>query len=528
MIRFLHRSAVLGFALCVSGACLEAQTPRPRLVVMITVDQLRPDYFDRYRNQLIGGLARLLSSGAVFSDAYQDHAVTETAVGHATILTGRYPARHGIISNSLGVGDTAFPLVDVRGAGASPYRFRGTVLMDWLKVADVRSRGLSLSIKDRGAILPMGRTREQVYWYARGIMTTSTYYATTLPDWVKAFNARGLPARNAGRAWDLLLPDVQYQEVDGQLWENGGRNVSFPHALPADSQAAAGGLAGTPFGDEYLLAFALEGVQTLGLGAGAAPDLLSISLSSTDYIGHTFGPNSREIHDQVLRLDRALGVFLDSLYKLRDSNAVVVALSADHGVTPVVEYTTTVEKGRADRVDFDGFARTMDSLLVWRLGPNTSGRYVEFADGILFMKRRVMEARGVRVDSLVEAWTREVRRSPWVLRADTRRTLAEADTTKDAIARRWRHSLPPDVPVELLVTLKPGSVWAGQVAAMHGSPHDIDAKVPLIIKGPGIRAGTYRRRAATVDLAPTLAELLQILPLEPLDGRVLTEALGGR
>lgn len=525
----MKRALALTFLAALAPAAF-AQTaaPRPKLVVMITVDQLRPDYLDRYKTQLTGGLARLVAGGAVFTQAYQDHAITETAVGHATMLAGRWPAHHGIISNSVGVSDSAFPLVEGRGPGASPYRFRGTVLMDWLKVADPRSRGLSVSIKDRGAILPMGRTREQVYWYGRGVLTTSTYYGTTLPDWVQAFNTRNLPAQNAGRTWDLLLPADKYPEPDSELWENGGRNVAFPHQLPADTAGAVAALAGTPFADDYVLAFALQGVQTLSLGTGPAPDLLNISLSATDYIGHGFGPNSREIHDQVLRLDRALGAFLDSLYRLRDSNTVVVALSADHGVTPIVEYTTTVEKGRADRVSFDAFARTMDSALVWRLGPSTRGHYVEFADGVVLLQRRIMEARGVKVDSLVDAWQREAKRSPWVLRVDTRRTLAQVDTAKDDIGRRWRHLLPPDVPAEVLTTLKPGSVWAAPVPAMHGSPHEIDAHVPLIIKGAGVKAGTYRFRVNTVDLAPTLAVLLQVSPLEALDGRVLTEALGSR
>lgn len=527
MIRYPSLRLPLLLAVALPAAAT-AQTPRPKLVVMITVDQLRPDYFDRYKAQLTGGLARLVAGGAVFTDAYQDHAITETAVGHATILAGRWPAHHGIINNALGVGDSTFPLVEGRGAGASPYRFRGTVLMDWLKVADSRSRALSVSIKDRAAILPMGRTREQVYWYARGLFTTSTYYAAALPDWVKAFNARGVPAQSVGRTWDLLLPPDKYPEPDGELWENGGRDLVFPHRLPTDTAAALGSLPGTPFADDLVLAFALEGVQTLGLGRGTAPDLLNISLSATDYIGHGFGPNSREIHDQVLRLDRTLGAFLDSLYRLRDSNSVIIALSADHGVTPIVEYTTTVEKQRAARVSLDTFARAMDSALVWHLGPSGRGRYVDFADGVVFIQRRAMEARGVKVDSLVDAWLRETRRNPWVQRTDTRRTLATADTAKDAIARRWRHELPPDVPAEVLITLKPGSVWAAPVPAMHGSPQDADAHVPLIIKGPGVRAGTYRQRVNTVDLAPTLAELLQVSPLEALDGRVLTEALGVR
>src|SRR2546430_3888287 len=149
--------------------------PRPRLVVVITVDQLRPDYLDRYRSQLTGGLALLLKEGAVFTEAYQDHAVTETAPGHSTILSGRWPAHTGIVRNTAGVQDSTAPLVGVTGLGASPARFRGTALFDWLKAAEPGARALSVSGKDRGAILPPRRAQEQVYWYAGGYFTTSRY-----------------------------------------------------------------------------------------------------------------------------------------------------------------------------------------------------------------------------------------------------------------------------------------------------------------------------------------------------------------
>src|SRR3989440_3654525 len=150
--------------------------PKPRLVVVITVDQLRPDYLDRYRPQLKSGLAMLLKQGAVFTEAYHDHAITETAPGHATILSGRWPAHTGIIRNLAGVQDSGAPLVGVSGPGASPARFRGTELFDWLQAAEPTARALSVSGKDRGAILPIGRAKEQVHWYARGVVTTSRNY----------------------------------------------------------------------------------------------------------------------------------------------------------------------------------------------------------------------------------------------------------------------------------------------------------------------------------------------------------------
>ena len=189
-----------------------APAPRPRLVVVITVDQLRPDYLERYRPQLKGAFATLLKGGAAFSDAYQDHAVTETAPGHSTILSGRWPAHTGISRNLAGVQDPAAPLIGVNGPGASPTRFRGTELFDWLKAADPGARALSVSGKDRGAILPIGRAKEQVYWYSAGYFTTSRYYADSLPTWVRIFNGQRVPFHAAGTLWTLFLSERDYPE----------------------------------------------------------------------------------------------------------------------------------------------------------------------------------------------------------------------------------------------------------------------------------------------------------------------------
>src|SRR2546426_7018884 len=217
---------IRSFCLLLAGAGL-APAPKPRLVVVITVDQLRPDYLDRYRPQLKSGFAMLLKQGALFTDAYQDHSVTETAPGHSTILSGRWPAHTGIISNATGVLDSTAPLIGVDGPGASPARFHGTEFFDWLKAADPNARALSVSRKDRGAILPVGRAKESVYWYQSGFFTTSRYYADSLPAWVRLFNGRRVPFRAAASGWTLLLAERAYPEPDSEPYENGGRDVTL-------------------------------------------------------------------------------------------------------------------------------------------------------------------------------------------------------------------------------------------------------------------------------------------------------------
>jgi len=192
-------------------------TQTPKLVVFITVDAMRPDYLPRFAQQLTGGLGRLYKGGAVFTNGFQDHAITETAPGHSVTMSGRFPVHTGISANTAGVNDTTASLIGALGLGASPFRFRGTTLTDWLIAKDPRTRVLSVSRKDRAAILPIGRSKQPVFWYApNGIFTTSTYYGSSLPEWVCAFNARKLPASYAGKAWQQLLPDNAYGEPDSR------------------------------------------------------------------------------------------------------------------------------------------------------------------------------------------------------------------------------------------------------------------------------------------------------------------------
>ncbi len=492
----------------------------PRLVVYITVDQFRASYLESYRAQLTGGLGRLLRGGAYFPNAYQDHAVTETAPGHSVTLAGRFPRGTGIVKNGAGVNDPQARLVGRDGPGSSPFRFRGSTLIDWMRAADPDSRALSVSRKDRGAILPLGRAKQQVYWYMAGDFTTSTYYADTLPEWVRRFNARREPQSYAGKSWTLLLPASAYPEPDSVPVEGGGRDFVFPHRLPADS-TVANALPNYPFMDQVTLDLALEGVNALGLGAGDHTDLLAVSLSTTDAIGHRYGPESREIHDQVLRVDRMLGVFLDSIYRLRDPSRVVVALAADHGVTPFPElHARTPEEARAMRVNARPFLTAFIGELVRKGVP---ARAFVFEDYMLTVDRAAFDSARVNADSAIADFVARARRVPGVARVEYTAQLASLDTVHDAVARRWLHMLPPDLPIPVVLTLKPGYV-AG-ASAEHGSPYDADAHVPMLFYGAPFRPGRYVRTVRVVDLAPTLARAIRVRPTQRLDGRVLTEAL---
>lgn len=521
-LRLLSQGSALLF-LAAHGAGSQTPASRPTLVVFFTIDQMRPDYFSRFEKQLNGGLARLYRAGAFFENAYQDHAITETAPGHSVTLSGRFPRSTGITTNTLGVQDDRARLLSGASPGASPFRFRGTTLIDWLRVADPRSRALSISRKDRGAILPLGRAHEEVYWFAPDRFTTSTYYHDTIPTWIAQFNARQLPERYAEKQWTLLLPEREYPEPDSVPLENGGRNYTFPHRFPSDSSAAARVLAAFPMMDEVTLQAALAGVEALRLGRGPQTDLLAISLSTTDAVGHAFGPDSREVHDQILRLDRYLGAFLDSLFKLRDSTRILVALTADHGVQPFPAIHAARVRGAVARyADVDpAYADLLASIAA--RGIDTSA--LQFAEGMLLVDRSAFARAHVDVDSTLRHFAEVVRKVPGVGRVDFVRMLAQADTVRDVVARRWLHMLSPELPVELVVSLEPYAYWAGTTIATHGTPNDEDAHVPVAFWGAAIRAGRYGEFARVVDIAPTIAHALGVPPLERLDGHVLTRAL---
>ncbi|MEZ4585902.1 MAG: alkaline phosphatase family protein [Gemmatimonadales bacterium] len=493
-----------------TGSVPAPRVERPTLVLFVTVDQLHPDYLRRYRSELHGGLARLLDGGAVFTQAFQDHAITETAPGHASTMSGRFPKHTGITRNILGVNDPQWTLIGTDELGASPSRFQGTTLTDWLTAVDSGTRAFSVSMKDRGAILPIGRSRQQVYWFAmQGFFTTSIWYADTLPTWVRRFNQRDIARRMAGRSWNLLLPESRYAEPDSSPYEFFGRNTTFPHEYPSDSSRAALIFRITPMMDELTVDFALEGFDQLQIGRGPSTDVMAVSLSATDGVGHYWGPESREIHDQILRLDRQLGRLIEEVFRRVDSTRVLIALTADHGVGPIPELHGKLRVRLGPAV---AAARTA----VAAAGGDSSA--VDVESGALFLPDSGWSAGA-------EAFVAAARAIPGVLRVDRFADLKRRDLAHDKIARRWLNMFPPEIEPAVVVTLDEGNVYDYPVVATHGSPHDYDAHVPMIFYGPAFRTGRYDEFARVIDMGPTLARALGVEPTEPIDGQPLNSAL---
>jgi arylsulfatase A-like enzyme len=274
--------------------------------------------------------------------------------------------------------------------------------------------------------------------------------------------------------------------------------------------------------DDFTLQFALEGLQRMQLGTGPQTDILAISLSTTDAVGHAYGPDSREMHDHILRMDRYLGAFFDSLYKVRDSSRVIVALTSDHGVAPYpgVKSRDPNEGAAYVRAALDTAWAAQDRVAA---ALKDSTRFI-WDTPYLLVNRNALSAGGLSPDSVINAFVAAERKVPGVLRVDRVRDLARADTTTDVVARRWLHHLTPGLPVEVVVTLRPYNYWS-PANATHGTVHDYDAHVPVLFYGAPFKAGKYDEFARVVDMAPTLAAVLNTRPLEKLDGHVLRSAL---
>ncbi len=490
-----------------------------RLVLSLTVDQLRGDYLDKFSRDFTGGFARLLREGVYYPNGRQDHAVTETAPGHATIMSGRSPASTGILANDLGVGDANHPLLGSTAGGASPWRFRGTTLVDWMKVRDSATRVLSVSRKDRAAILPIGRLVAPIYWYSQGKWTTSKYYADTLPTWLTSWNARDPIKALAGTSWQLGRDPSTYAEPDDRPFEFGGKNTTFPHAIPADWTMASGEIENSSIMDSLTLDVAITGTQALRLGQRDGIDFLSISLSTLDAVGHRYGPGSREVHDHMLNLDRWLGHFLDSLARTVPLDQVVISLTADHGVT---EYP---EAGKGGRVSITPALNALSRSLLQRYGLKLGATN---QSGFVLANVADLRARGINVDSISAALATTIRAMPGVKRVLTPRDLARAPRS-DAAAMIWRREVSSEAQWLVAVSLQPDWIWGtGKTSTTHGSTNTNDMWVPILFRVPGVPAARITTIARTIDIAPTLAAILGVRPTELVEGLPLPAARGPR
>jgi hypothetical protein len=518
----------------------------PALVVVIVIDGLPQEQLVKYRDLYgPGGFQRLLNEGAWFGDAHHGHAVTLTGPGHASVLTGTYPYRHGIIANEwidrnalaqvYCTGDTAHTYIGDETKkldGTSPANLRVTTVGDELKYANNgQSKVVTVSGKDRGAILLAGK-RGTAYMYMdkSGRFASSTFYMKEHPEWHTRFYSGKPQDKWMGQAWTLLLPEAAYARsmVEGQPWQRAfvGGSRGFPFVLPKSEKPAEyyAQLTRTPFGDEATLDFARAAIEGENLGRNPAgvTDLLGVSLSTHDYVNHGFGPESRVSQDHLLRVDRALAGFFDYLDKRIGLDKVLIALTADHGFMNAPEYSASIGLGGA-RLNSAKLITDLNEALAARFAVKNLALRLSYPTIILdqaaiaksFLNRAEIEAVAQRFllgfPGVANVYTRTQLENG---------SLPELPLTAQVL-RAWNRELSGD----LYLVQNAFSLFGGLVAT-HGSPYTYDTSVPLVFYGmTWIKPGKYPRAAAVADIAPTLAYLLEIRPPSGSEGRVLEEIL---
>jgi predicted AlkP superfamily pyrophosphatase or phosphodiesterase len=543
-----------------------AMRKRPRLVLLIVVDQFRYDYLERFGDLFVpNGLKRLMNNGASWTQANYDHMPTYTAPGHATLMTGAWPAETGIIGNDWPDRDsgrfvtsvtdaTAAVLGGVEGdIASSPRRLMASTLGDEVRLqTNDRSKVVGISVKDRSAILPAGRHANAAYWFNQrnGRMISSNYYFNQLPAWVQSFNDSKPADKFFGQRWERLLPESEYLKragLDSPLWENigtvAGDTNAFPHTITGGASSANDtnfylALDYTPFSNDMLLAFTEQAITNEHLGEDADVDVLTVSFSANDYVGHRYGPYSQELMDITLRVDRSIAALLDFVDAHVGLQNTLVAFTADHGVAPIPEHANALNLP-------GGRIKSEDVLRAMRLGisarynpkntqPDPTADYVQkfgdrdgFYNGNLYFNPAALKRDGVNSEEIERTACEAAMTVPGISRCFTRTQLQSgAISPADPIARRVLHGFYPRRSGDVVVVYEAfkylDSIF---IPATHGSPYSYDTHVPLIIMGAGITPGQYAQAATPADIAPTLSSILDVQPPSNTVGRVLTEGI---
>ena len=550
MRRYAALAAVLALLTVVAGRPQAAPAPAPKLAVIIVVDQMRADYVDTFQADWMGGLKRLVREGAWFRQAAYPYLTTVTCAGHATIGTGAYPHRHGIMQNAWWNRSTAANVTCTADAsvknigytktetgGDSAAAQRTPTFADEMR-AQKASHVATVSLKDRSAIMLAGHGGDSVVWLNNALdgWETSSAFASAPVPAIKAYLDANPIDADYGKTWTRMLPEGRYLHPDDGLEENPpkGWTSTFPHPLTSASGHPDAEYRArwerSPFGDAYLGRFAAAIVDGLQLGRHDTTDVLAVSFSSPDLVGHGFGPRSQEIQDMYANLDRTIGALLDHLDAAVGKGKYVVALSGDHGVFPIPEQL--VREGRdGGRLDARAIGEAAEKAAASVLG---EGKYVARAssNGLyfappsngndLYFLPGVYERLSATPGGL-NAVVAAIEAQRGIQRVFTAGEVSNADAATDPLQRAAALSYVAGRSGDLVLAPKPGweSIAAG---ASHGTANAEDQRVPILLMGPGVKHGEYRQPASPADIAPTLGALSGIL-VPHAEGRVLREAL---
>lgn len=533
-------SPMRSFFLALLLALPAVGAPRPRLVVVVSVDQLSADLISRWGQDLPGGLGQLLREGTHFTGAFQEHGFTETGPGHSTLLSGRHPAHTGITENRWldpATGKLIYcvedPSVRTLGApgksGSGPKWFLGGTLAGWMRDQLPGSRAFVLSGKDRSGILMAGPKSDGVFWFESGVgFTTSTAYATRLPAWLEAHNRAFLAnVEESSLVWTSSSPLVDLvrtgrYELPGRILATGLPRAIRGIGMPLD-EAFWSRFRTSPFFDGATLDAAEALLEKESLGKGPASDLLAVGLSATDYIGHNYGNAGPEMRDQLLRLDQRLGQFVARVRR-RDPEAWIV-LSADHGCTDFCERLK--EQGYpAQRLLFKPWLARLEDAIAAHLG--AKGPFLHGTNSPqLWLREDAIKASGKSREQVLAAALAALRAQPEIAAAFSahdleRLVLDPAELPgQRSLAARLKLSFVPGRSGDILALMKPFITFdEPPYAVNHGSAWDYDRRVPLVFLGPWA-AEKRTEPVRTVDLAPTLMKELGLKLQEPVDGRAL-------
>ncbi|WP_209332395.1 alkaline phosphatase PafA [Lunatimonas salinarum] len=536
--------ALLPWAVTAQTSESAEKLARPKLVVGIVVDQMRQEYFYKYYDRYVdGGFKRLMNEGFMMKNGHYNYIPTYTGPGHASVYTGATPASHGIIANDWYVrklGRTVYCAEDstVTAVGGSekagkisPRNMLTTTITDELRFAtNKRSKVVGIALKDRGAALPAGHLGD-AYWYdgRTGEFMNSTYYGNELPKWVRDFNARKLPAKYLSQTWETLFPIESYRQSveDDNEFESppiGKEAPVFPYVLPElmENNGGLGMISGTPFGNTLTLDLAYAALEGESLGQRGDTDFLAISFSSTDYVGHAFGPSSIELEDTYLRLDQELAAFFAHLDKVIGVGEYLVFLSADHGVADVVRYmqSENIPAGSLNT------RFVMTQLRGYTNEKYGSGDWIEnFSNEQLFLNHQLIKEKGLdlaamqrdiadfllRFDGIKETYT-----------ADDMKRLEYTTGRKNLLQMGYNHKASGDV----LLILDAAWLTNSTRGTTHGTGYTYDTNVPIVFYGWNITPGFSTRYATVTDIAPTLAMLLHTRLPNGATGQPIGEIFG--
>jgi predicted AlkP superfamily pyrophosphatase or phosphodiesterase len=517
------------FFLLLGELCMAAPGPpprKPKLILALVVDQFRYDYMLRFRADYTAGFKRILEQGAVFDDAHHVHFPTVTAVGHSTFLSGATPSLSGIVGNEwferetgkvvTSVSDPSTKLLGADGAGSSPRRLLVSTLGDEIKMSGQPSKVIGISIKDRAAILPAGHMADGAYWFddPSGHWVTSSYYTAALPDWVEKVNA-GKPAAVA----------------ENGVWYPVGAKAGSARPFCAMNGAAASpmgsvpkcvSIEASPWGNELIEDFAEHALAAEKLGQHTGTDILAVSFSANDYVGHAVGPDAPEVRDMAIRTDRLLGKLLDDVDRTVGMANVVLVLTADHGVAPVPEVNRARHMigGRSSESDL---AKAMNDALVAKYG---AGEWIVGTAGATYLNRELMDAKKLDEAEVERTAAAAARRQPHVFRVYTRVELLRNEVLDDAVTAAVRNGFYRTRSGDVIVIPDEFYIYGASgttSGTTHGTPFNYDTHVPVIFMGPGIKAGHYFEKIAVNDIAPTLAAIVGVEQPSGSVGRVLQE-----